>query len=730
MLKKLGYFFIMGAFMAPVFAQQKHSEGMWMPLKVKELNYADMQAYGLKLGADDIYSDKNVSVKDAIVRLNGGSCTAEIISSKGLLLTNHHCAYDAVASLSSVGSDFLTDGFWAKSTDQELPIPGAYISLLVRMEDVTTQILGEERDEKDETVIETRKSELIQKAKEGNDYSVEVKAMFAGGEYYLFVYQDFNDIRLVCAPPSSIGKYGGDTDNWMWPRHTGDFSMLRIYADKDNKPAAYSKDNKPYQPKKYLPISTAGVKEGDYSMVLGYPGSTDRYLTSDQINFALDNTNGDRVKLMGQKLEIMKKYMDKNDTVRIALASNYASLANYWKYLIGQTTMLKRYDIAGTKKYEESLFSKWANSGANVGKYGKVVSQIAELHKGYDKTDKFMNYLNFGLVGPQANLIGLSFMRVLMAAESKPDDKNILGATAGKSKEKVMELYKEFFAKVDKDLMAASLISFYNDIPKDMHPKVITDILTSKIAKKGKTPEDKIRLWVNNAFNVSICTNQKRAEAFYAAPTLKALQNDPVVQLMKGCITHFREKVAPSYGMFEGQLGELTKTYIKGLREMHTDKKFYPDANSTMRVTYGKVAAYYPKDGVYYDYYTTLDGVIEKEDNNNPEFVVPKKLHDLWASKDYGRWALPNGKLPTCFLTTNDITGGNSGSPVINGRGELIGCAFDGNWEAMAGDIYVNPNLNRTICVDIRYVLFLIDKFAGASNIIDELDIRTGKSED
>lgn len=707
------------------FAQQRNTEGMWIPMNVKDMNYGDMKKSGFALGPDDVYSTDQQSLKDVVVRLNGGSCTAEVISGSGLLLTNHHCAYDAVASLSSVQSDFLTDGFWAKNGKDELPIPGAFVSFLVRMENVTDQVLGKDKSVTDPTEIEQKKQQIAEKAKEGTDYTVEVKEYFAGNEYYMLVYENFNDIRLVGAPPSSIGKYGGDTDNWMWPRHTGDFSLLRVYANKDNKAtAAYSEDNIPYKPKKFLPISLNGVKEGDYAMVMGYPGSTDRYLTSDQIQFALDQTNGDRYHLMDQKLKIWKKYMDKNDTIRIGLASDYASLANYWKYIEGQTTMLKRYDIAGVKRKEEAAFKNWA---MDKSEYKSVLDEISKLHVGYNNTDKFVSYLNFGLFGSQAAVISANFMRMQFAMESDPANKEIGKKAAEKAKGRVTEQFASLYPKVDKDVMTASLISFYNDIPKDMHPKELTAILASKVAKKGKTNEDKIRMWVEDAFKKSIATDKKRAEAFMANPDIKVLQADPIVSLITGSVKHFRGTVAPRYAAFDEAITGYSKTYIKGLREMHPDKKFYPDANSTMRVTYGKVASYRPRDGMFYDYYTTFDGVIEKEDNTSDEFTVPKKLHELWEKKDYGQYALPNGQLPVCFLTTNDITGGNSGSPVMNANGELIGCAFDGNWEAMAGDIYVFPNLNRTICVDIRYVLFIIEKYAGATNIISELDIRKSR---
>lgn len=716
--KKLLVFSLLFSLLLPFasFAQQRGTEGMWLPVNVKNLNYKDMKTMGFKLGPDEVYSNDKSSLKDVIVRLNGGMCTCEIISSQGLMLSNHHCAYDGVASLSTVERDFLTDGFWAKSLAEEIPIPGAYISLLVKSEDVTEQIVGKDKSVIDPTTIEQNKQAVIKKYTEGTNYTAQVKDMFGGLEYYVMLYEDYKDIRLVGVPPSSIGKFGGDTDNWMWPRHTGDFSMMRIYADKDNKPAEYSKDNVPFKPKKWLPISLKGVKDGDYTMIMGYPGNTTRYLTSRQIQFALDQTNNDRYGLMDQKLKIMKKYMDKNDTIRIGMAADYASLANYWKYIEGQNTMLKRHKVADIKAKEEAEYKKWAKGK----KYETVLDDIAKLHEGYNNTDKFVSYLNFGIFGPKASVMASQFNRMLMSWEAKPDDKDLATKAIEKMKPALEEQEKEFFPIVDKDIMAASILSFIRDIPKDMQPEIFGKIMEGK----GANDEEKVRLWVNNAYATSIVTNRANMKGFFERPALEILQNDPLVSLVNGTIKFFRKNVAPSYALTEQQIDNLSKLYIEGLREMHKNKKFYPDANSSMRVTYGKVASYYPRDGVFYDYYTTLDGVIEKEDNTNDEFKVPAKLHQLWERKDFGQYALPNGKMPVCFLTTNDITGGNSGSPVINGNGEIIGCAFDGNWEAMAGDIYVFPNYNRTIAVDIRYVLFVVEKFAGATNIIKELEIR------
>jgi len=700
----------------PPKAPPTETEGMWLPFMVEKLNYADMKALGFKLPADKVYNEKAPSLKDAIVQL-GGFCTAEMISPEGLMLTNHHCAYDAIATLSSVEDDYLTDGFWAANKGKELNVPGLTATMLVSSKDVTKEVLDGSNGD---PMAIAQKIEEIQEAAVGDneDYKAEVKEFFHGNEYYLFVYETFRDVRLVGAPPSSIGKYGGDTDNWMWPRHTGDFSLLRVYAGAGNTPADYSEENKPYKPKHFLPISLKGIQENDYAMVMGYPGSTSRYLTSSAIDLALNQTNNDRILLMGQKLRTMKEAMDADDAVRIALASDYASLSNYHKYLIGQTKMLKRYDILGMKKKEERVFDQWVNANASRDEYKGVLKNIDKLHNDYVETDRFMSYLNFGALASEASVYAIQFFRLQRTLEAGGD----VSPMTGNMQEELDEHFESYFTKLDKKLFIQSLLTFYKNVDPKMHPPIFKDMLIHKKAKKGLTNEDKVRMWGEYAFNTSIATNKARAQAFLKAPSEKVVANDLIVQYVTDVIGYFRGEIAVGYQTFEGNIEEARKTYIKGLREMHDDKVYYPDANFTMRLTYGIVTPYDPQDAVAYDYITSLDGVMEKEDPSNDEFIVPKKLKDLWQKKDYGEYA-ENGKMPVCFLSTNDITGGNSGSPVLNANGELIGCAFDGNWEAMASDIHVFSDVTRTISVDIRYVLFIIDKFAGASHLLDEMKI-------
>ncbi|MFN0201586.1 MAG: S46 family peptidase, partial [Bacteroidia bacterium] len=558
------------------------AQGMWIPSKAKTENFDEMKEFGLQLSPDQLYSTENGSLKDAIIRLKGGMCSAEFISSQGLVLTNHHCGYDGVASLSSIEHDYLTNGFWAYSKEQELSIPDYFVSLLVRIEDVTDQVLGSDRDEKNPQVIQERLQGIITKASEGGKYKVDPKPMFAGNEYFIYVYEDYKDVRLVGAPPSSIGKYGGDTDNWMWPRHTGDFTMLRVYAKADGSASeGYDKANVPFKPKQYLPVSMKGVGEGDYAMIMGYPGSTDRYLTSDQIQFAMDYSNGSKIDAMGKRLEIMKKYMDKNDTIRIAVASSYASGMNGWKYYIGQNTMLKRYDIPGKKRQEEKDFTKWAVAKGDT-TYTKVVSKIGGLYsKDYAEIDRFINYVFYGLM-PAASLnLGRDFARMKTSMEKDPTSKDVAKKGVENIKKRLPEWQKEYFPAMDKDIVTALLIAVKKEVKGDLLPPVINEILASKAAKKGKTDEEKFRMWVNNAFATSVVTNKAVREKFFAMPDVKVLQNDPIVTLANGVVAHFRDKLAPRFYGVQGLSEELAKDYIAGLRLANPGKNFYPDANST-----------------------------------------------------------------------------------------------------------------------------------------------------
>jgi len=712
---------IVFAFLMAVPFGVKADEGMWLPMFIGRLNYADMQKEGLKLTAEEIYSINHSSLKDAIVMLSGGSCTAEIISKEGLTLTNHHCAFGAIQSNSSPEHDYLTDGFWAYSKDQELQAQGMTASFLERMEDVSEIInsqLNEKMTEEERQGVISHLADSIEGvAKEKGKFDANVKSFYEGNEFYLFVYTTYKDVRLVGAPPSSVGKYGGDTDNWMWPRHTGDFSVLRIYTGQDGNPAGYSKENIPLKPKHSLPISLQGVKANDYAMIMGYPGSTDRYLTSWGVKQAVDTDQPARVKIRGKKLDIYKKHMDQSDATRIKYASKYARVSNYWKYFIGQTKQLKKNHVFEKKQEIEKSYSDWVNAmDDRQAEYGEALSLI---EKGYEKQKPYVlssTYFYEAVVGSEILLFsyranGLQKALAMGEPDPKKVDKLIQGLKGRSAKH-----FKDYDMATDKEVTAAMLEMYYNDLPKDQQPQYFLDLV-----KKNKGDFTKLTegLFENSIF----ASEEKMNEFFVSSKQLKTLEKDPARKLMGALYAKYREIMGGEYKESFDLLDKGNRLFVKGLREMNPNKKYAPNANSTMRLTYGQVLPYAPYDAVSYDFKSTLKGVMEKKDNTNPEFVVPQKLVDLYNDKNYGQYANPDGTMPVCFLTNNDITGGNSGSPVINAKGQLIGCAFDGNWEAMSGDIYFEPNIQRTIVVDIRYVLFIMDKYAGATNLIKEMDL-------
>ena len=693
-------------------------EGMWLPMLIKRLNYAEMQANGLNLTAEEIYDINNASIKDAIVSL-GGFCTGEIISSQGLMLTNHHCGYDAIRSHSTVESDYLTDGFWAMTREEERTNPGLTAAILVRMEDVTDQVLAAMTDDMTEAQRAAKAKEigdaLAAEAIEGTKHNAYVRSFFHGNEYYLFVYNTYKDVRLVGAPPSSVGKYGGDTDNWMWPRHTGDFSMFRIYADAEGNPADMSADNVPLTPKHHLPVSLNGVKEGDFTMVFGFPGSTDRFLTSTGIEQAINLYNPTVVEIRDRKLAIMKKAMDADDAVRIALASNYASTANYWKYFIGQTEQLKKNRVKAKKEAIEATYLEWANADPSRVEYAGALDLLNEAYAATDVTVKGGVYLmEAGIRGSSLPLYAWRLSRQLGALatseELEADKEAVLEYAEGH--------FAEYQAAVDRELAAALWGMWMENVPADQLPEIFAEVRDSMGGD--------INVLVNEIYDNSIYASKENLEAWLADMDADALKNDMGGKLASSFImTYFgnqqgnaevSEKMKKGYRLF-----------TVGVRQAMPNKTFAPDANSTPRMTWGVVGSYDPQDAVHYDYVTTIEGVMQKEDPNNDEFIVPTKLKELYNAKDYGRYADENGDLVVNFISNNDITGGNSGSPVINGDGELIGTAFDGNWEAMSGDIFFENQLQRCISVDIRYTLFIIDKYAGAGHLVNEMTLVDGK---
>jgi hypothetical protein len=699
-------------------------EGMWLPMFVDRLNWTDIQEMGLQLTPEELYSINNSSLKDAIVGLAAGSapggyfCTGEMVSDQGLLFTNHHCGYDIIQNHSTVEHDYLTDGFWAMSLSEELSNENLTASFLIRMEDLNSQILPQLSDTMTGAQRAAKVRELTKDIKaaasEDGKYDVVVKSFFGGNEYYMFVYQTFKDVRLVGAPPSSIGKYGGDTDNWMWPRHTGDFSIFRVYCAPDGSPAAYSEENVPFQPRHHLPISLKGVKKDDFAMIWGYPGSTERYLTSYGIDYAVEEMNPTIIKLFGTSLEVMKSYMDADDAMRIKYASDYASMANTWKYMIGQTRGLKRLDVKSQKELIEKDFTNWVNQNPErKQKYGEVLENI---QGGYEQLNGVVTPLYYAAIGSRdVDLLSMAAMAGQMAPMLDDAKKNkvALAETANSLKPEVEELFAEYDRDMDKDMLKALLNLYQKNIPTDQQPAMFATI--------NKDFGGNTVAYVDAMFDKSIFANEASFMKFLDKPSKKALEKDLAYQASQS-LQQAMMDYRTEFMIGQSTVDDGMRLFIDGLRTMNPGTKYYPDANSSMRFTYGSIQDYYPADAIHYDYKTHLSGVMEKEDPSNDEFIVPAKLKQLYEAKDFGQYG-EDGRLIVGFLSTNDITGGNSGSPVINGNGELIGLAFDGNWEAMSGDIAFEPELQRTISVDIRYVLFIIDKYAGAQNLIDELTL-------
>jgi hypothetical protein len=690
-------------------------EGMWLPMLVSKYNYNAMHKMGLKLTADQIYSVNQACLKDAIVALDHGGCTGSIISQKGLLITNHHCGYEAIAEQSSVGSDFLTDGFWAMRPEEELPIPGKTVSFLIRMDDVTALVLANVTTSMDEgergSAIQKETDKIIEAADTVPGFDVSVESMFEGNEYYIFVYQTYTDVRMVGAPPSSIGKFGGDTDNWMWPRHTGDFCLLRVYSGADGKPAGFSKSNLPYQPKYFLPVSLAGVKEGDFSMILGYPGATDRYLTSYGIEEKLRQSNPADIKAKWAKMEVMKKYMDADDATRIAYAGDYAYLGNFWKKSLQESKALQRLKVFDDKKRTEEEFQEWVSQDENrKAMYGSVLDDFKNVYQAafVSRANEALIYTEELLTG--ARILYIAFQTGELASRFDSADFNEM---IGISKKRAARFYKTFNPELEKELLK-NMIDLY---AKKVAPEYLPDYYHT-IEKKFKGDAGR---YVESLFDHSIFASEEKLVEYLNNPKKKTLLKDPAFIAANFLIeSYMMARLAQMTD--EDKFGKARRLYIAGLLEMHPETTFYSDANSTMRLTYGKVEPYKPADALFADYYTTLQGVMEKEDSTNEEFIVSPKLKELFNKKEYGRYG-NKGIMDVCFLTTHDITGGNSGSPVVNANGELIGLAFDGNSEAMSSDIKFDVNLQRTICVDIRYVLFVVDKYAGATYLVDEMKV-------
>jgi hypothetical protein len=694
-------------------------EGMWLPSLIYKLNISDMQKKGLELTAEDIYSINNSSLKDAVVALDRGSCTAELVSKDGLLLTNHHCGFGEIQKHSSVEHDYLQDGFWAMSRKDELPNPGKTVTILISIEDVTSQVLAGVTDTMSEDernkIIRNISGELEKKAKADTHYDTYVRSFFSSNQFFLFVTETYRDVRLVGAPPQALGKFGGDTDNWMWPRHTNDFSMFRVYCGPDGKPAAFSEDNIPYQPKHFLPISIKGVEKGDFAMVMGYPGRTNRYETSFGVKNTMNVTNEVRIEVREKLLDIWGEYMSTGQKARIQYSDKYFRSSNYYKNSIGQNKGLTDLKVIEKKQAIEKEFTNWVKADkTRTEKYGDALWMIENSYKNVE-VDKARAYLNEALLrGPEIFTFANRAQSLVELLGNPEENKEKIDRVIESMKKSMDNYFKDYDAATDQKVVAALLKLYADKNATQYYPVFFTEI-----QKKYKGDFSK---YAEKLFKNSVFDSKEELTVFLDKPSLKVLKKDMAIIAATDIFSKNRE-LSNKAGEGQKLRSEGERLFVAGLMEMQPDKVFYPDANSTMRLTYGQVADYEPRDGVIYKYFTTTDGYLEKEIPGDDEFDVPTRMKQLLTAKDYSKYADKDGSLHACFITDNDITGGNSGSPVINGKGELIGIAFDGNWEAMSGDIAFEPELQRCINVDIRFVLWVIDVYAGATNLIDEMQI-------
>ena len=681
-------------------------EGMWLPSLIAQ-RIADMQEKGFRLDAEDIYSINQASLKDAVV-LFGRGCTGELISPEGLLLTNHHCGYSQIQQHSSVEHDYLRDGFWAMSREEELPNKGLSVSFLERMEDVTDLILrGYEtsmsEDERVAIVKANTKALIDEVTKEGNGLRATVEALYYGNQYFLFLYRQYDDVRLVGAPPSSIGKFGGDTDNWMWPRHTGDFSMFRIYADKDNNPAPYSKDNVPYKPKKYFRISTAGVQEGDFTFIYGFPGRTQEYIHSEGVRYIEEIGDPHKIHLRTLRLGIMSKYQDQSQKVRIQYSSKHANVANAWKKWQGEVKGIRKMKTVQTKKQFETAFDRWATGGEFDGVLAKIEGLYRDLEPYQFATDYYSETVR------TIEMADLAMTVAALYTDGGFDQK--------KAREAMESFYKDWHMPIDKECFIAVMNEYEKNVPADFKPAYYKE----QLAAYGT-----IEAWAEDMFTRSIFSNQEEALNLTAEDKDRVLA-DPATQFLNEFNRWYAQDIRPVTSRLNQELQLAYRDYMRGqmvyCRTQRVPKEFYPDANLTLRVAYGHIKGYSPADGTYYKPSSTIKGIMEKDNPEIFDYNIPQRLRDIYAEKDYGRWADSTGEVPVCFIATNHTTGGNSGSPVINADGDLIGLNFDRVWEGTMSDIVFDPEICRNISLDVRYVLFIIDKVADADHLLAEMTL-------
>lgn len=708
------------AFLLLAFSVAKADEGMWLPQLLAQLNEKQMKSMGMKISAADIYNINKGSLKDAIVSF-GGFCTGEVISSKGLVLTNHHCGFDAIQNHSTIQNNYIRDGFWARNNAEEIPNPGLFVTFIIRIDDVTKQVLNgvtRNMDEKErQSAIDKNIAELRKNVKKENYQDSFIRAFFDGNQYFLFVTETYKDVRLVGAPPSSVGNFGKDTDNWMWPRHTGDFSMFRIYAGKDNKPAEYSVDNVPYVPKRSLSISLDGVAENDFTMVFGFPGRTTQYLHSAAVEQIMKVNDPVKIAIRDKALAVIDGFMRKDEQIKIQYAAKYAGIANSWKKWQGEVLGLTSTNALGKKQAYEAEFQKRVNANPQWKEaYGNLLLDLAKTYNEFEKYSLARDFFNETMSRIEAFAI-VNQLNSLRNAKEKNGEKGFTNALPG-VKERLAEIYKEYSPVVDKQLFIALIDKFVKDQPQEF----VAPYLLNKL-KENNNDVSKLADELYN--NVDLFQNgNKVLQQLSSNPEVVMAANDMnhANQLIAELSTYYNNTVSKNITGLQSRINQLNRTYMQAQMEVMKEKKFYPDANSTLRVTYGNVKGYNPRDAVQYDYYTYLDGVMDKYKPGDYEFDLPEKLRSLYKNKDYGQYG-SNGKMPVCFIARNHTTGGNSGSPALDAYGNLVGLNFDRVWEGTMSDINYDPSICRNIMVDIRYVLFIVDKYAGAGHLVKEMNL-------
>jgi hypothetical protein len=705
------------------FLKGSADEGMWIPSMLSQYNIDIMQGKGLRLSAEDIYSINQASLKDGVV-IFGRGCTGGIVSPEGLVFTNHHCAFGSIQSLSSLEQDYLKEGFWAMSRDEEMPVPGLTATLLVRIEDVSSQVLegiNANMDEKSRNdMINSKIRRIAQSAVSGSHYSSVIKPFFYGNEYYMFIYEEFRDIRMVGVPPSSIGNFGADPDNWIWPRHTGDFAVFRIYSADNNKPAFYSPDNVPYKPVKFLSINTSGIEENDFTMILGYPASTSQYLLSSGVDLSCNENMVNNIKLREKRMNIIDSYSENSDIIRLQYVSKYKSISNAWKKWQGVLWGMNKIDGVALKAEDEKRIIEWINDDADRQvRYGNLLPEMYTVYDSLEDYNLVHNYFN------ECFLAVESFGFINRLERFMSDNLNASNSRKSSSKERfqaeIESFFKNYYQPIDAETMEWMLRYFYNDIHPRFHPSFFAEI-------KGKYRGD-IKNFVKDKFEKSKLVDLNNMQNWLSKYPEKEssfrsfIFNDPLYEIYTSFYSMYEREVFRQYEATSDKLEKYYRIYIQALREMHPDKLFYPDANFTMRLTYGKIEGYEPLDAVIYHHQTKIEGKISKYKTGVQDYVLPAKLLELYNEKDYGRWADADGNLYTCFIASNHTSGGNSGSPVLDSGGHLIGLNFDRNWEGTMNDFIYEADQCRNISVDIRYVMFIIDKFAGAGHLIEEMEL-------